>query len=109
MASFSTNSGDPDQTPHSAVSDLGLLCLQLTLFGVSRLQWVNALHLASRQHFEIVFLFFFQKSGSDISCKLLPLKTICMKCQILFSGKNKKNITNLLNAELAKSVVNFNV
>ena len=28
-----------------------------------------------------------------------------MKCQIMFSGKNKKNITNLLSAELAKRVV----
>ena len=28
-----------------------------------------------------------------------------MKSQILFSGKNKKNITNLSSAELAKSVV----
>ena len=28
-----------------------------------------------------------------------------MKCQIRFSGKNKKNITNLLSAELAKRVV----
>ena len=28
-----------------------------------------------------------------------------MKCQILFSGKNKKNITNLSSAELAKREV----
>ena len=28
-----------------------------------------------------------------------------MKCQILFSGKNKKNIINLLSAELAQRVV----
>ena len=28
-----------------------------------------------------------------------------MKCQILFSGKNKKNITNLLSAELVQRVV----
>ena len=27
-----------------------------------------------------------------------------MKCQNLFSGKNKKNIINLLSAELAKRV-----
>ena len=42
----------------------------------------------SRQHFEICFLFS-QESGFDISCKLSQ-ETICMKCQILFSGKNKK-------------------
>ena len=37
-----------------------------------------------------------------ISCKLSPLETICMRSQILFSGKNKKNITNLSSAELAR-------
>ena len=29
-----------------------------------------------------------------------------MKCQILFSGENKKNIANLSSAELAKTVAN---
>ena len=33
------------------------------------------------------------------------LQMICMKCQILFSGENKKNLNNLLSAELAKRVV----
>ena len=27
-----------------------------------------------------------------MSCKLSPLETICMKCLILFPGKNKKSI-----------------
>ena len=31
-----------------------------------------------------------------------------MKCQILFSEKNKKNITNLSSAELAQKVVTLN-
>ena len=31
--------------------------------------------------------------------------TICIKCQILFSGKNKKRIINLSSAELAHTVV----
>ena len=34
------------------------------------------------------------KIGSDISCKLSPEKTICMKYQSLISGKNKENISN---------------
>ena len=34
-------SEDPDQMLHSAASDLGLHCLQITLLGVSRLQWVK--------------------------------------------------------------------
>ena len=31
MAKLFANSGDPDQTLHSAASDLGLHCLQITL------------------------------------------------------------------------------
>ena len=36
-----------------------------------------------------------RKTEFDTLCKLSPLETICMKCQILFSGKNKKNNTNV--------------
>ena len=39
MAKIFANSGDPDQMPHSKVSDLGLHCLPITLLKVSRLQW----------------------------------------------------------------------
>ena len=31
-----------------------------------------------------------QNIGFDISCKLSPEEKICMKCDILYSGKNKK-------------------
>ena len=41
MAKLFVNSGDPEQTPHSAASDLGLHCLPITLLGVSRLHWVK--------------------------------------------------------------------
>ena len=41
MAKLFANSGDPDQTPRSAASDLGLHCLPNTLLRVSRLQWVK--------------------------------------------------------------------
>ena len=43
----------------------------------------------SRRHIEI-FSSFSQKTRFDISCKWSPMETICMKCQILFSRKNKK-------------------
>ena len=33
------------------------------------------------------------------------METICMNCQILFSRKNKKNVTSLSSAELASRVV----
>ena len=50
------------------------------------------LHKISNSVFweKLVKSFFFLKTGFDISCKYLPMETICMKCQILFSGKNKK-------------------
>ena len=35
MVKLFANNGDPDQTPHSAASDLGLHCLQITLLVVS--------------------------------------------------------------------------
>ena len=35
--------------------------------------------------------YFSQKIGIDISCTLFPMETICIKCQCLLSGKNKKN------------------
>ena len=41
MAKLFANSGDPDQTPQNAASDLGLHFLPITLLGVSRLQWIN--------------------------------------------------------------------
>ena len=41
MVELFANSGDPDQMPHSAASDLGLHCLPITLLGVSRLHLVN--------------------------------------------------------------------
>ena len=53
----------------------------------------------------MLFVLIFQKSEYDVSCKLSPMETICMKCQIMFSGKNKKNIINLSSAELAQRVV----
>ena len=44
MVKLFANSGDPDQTPRSAASDLGLHCLPITLLEVSRLQWVKQEH-----------------------------------------------------------------
>ena len=41
MVEVFANSEDPEQTPCSAASDLGLHCLPITLLRVSRLQWVN--------------------------------------------------------------------
>ena len=35
---------EPDQTPCSVMSDLGLLCLPIALLGVSRLQWFTVFY-----------------------------------------------------------------
>ena len=55
----------------------------------------------SRQHFEIFFLYFSENR--------FLIKTICMKCQILFKGQNKTNVTNLSTAELAERVVRIKI
>ena len=39
--SVQANSGDPDQTPRSAASDLGLCCLPVSRKKDARLIWVN--------------------------------------------------------------------
>ena len=44
MVELFANSGDLDQMPYSAASDMGLHCLPITLLGVTRLQWDNELH-----------------------------------------------------------------
>ena len=44
MAKLFANRGDPDQTPRSAASDLGLHCLQLSFYGspdYNRLEWTS--------------------------------------------------------------------
>ena len=53
----------------------------------------------------IVFLFS-EKTGFGISCKSSQLESICVKCQILFSRKIRKNNINLSSVELAQRVVN---
>ena len=46
----------------------------------------------SRQHFEIFLLFFLE---NRIWHYMQIVSLVCMKCQILFSRKDKKNMTNL--------------
>ena len=41
MLVVSANSVDPDQTPHSAASDLGLHCLPMSHLWDARHKWVN--------------------------------------------------------------------
>ena len=41
MSELKANSVDPDQTPRSAASDLGLYCLPVSLLRDTRLKWVN--------------------------------------------------------------------
>ena len=56
MAKLLANSGDPDQTPHSAASDLGLHCLPVTLLRVSRLQWVKGKYVMGTHYRSVFFL-----------------------------------------------------
>ena len=59
---------------------------------------------------KMIFFFFnfFQKIGFDISSKLSPRETICMKCQIPFSGENKKNISKCHLLKFLPSMLSIN-
>ena len=59
-------------------------CLQKFLLSMQCIKLNNKLM--------ILFSYFSMKIGFDISCKLLPQETICMKWHSLFSGKIRKNI-----------------
>ena len=58
MAKLFANSGDPDQMPRSAASDLDLHCLPFTLLRVSRLQWVKGICLLIRLNTIDLFSYF---------------------------------------------------
>ena len=65
------NSGDPDQMPCSAASDLCLHCLPVTLLGVSRLQWVKEEYLVI-----ILGIIFFPDLHKNICCGY-SLEALC--------------------------------
>ena len=44
MVELFAHSGDPEKTPRSAASDLGLHCLPVTRLEESSIQWVNIYH-----------------------------------------------------------------
>ena len=61
MVKLFANSGDPDQTPRSAASDLGLHCFQVTRLRVSSLKRVNQLmpvdYSTSISNLKVVFFY----------------------------------------------------
>ena len=86
---------------------INTLCLKKRLIWSNEKYVITTYHTIgrfSRRQTGDLFSYFSYKIGSDTSCKLSPNETICMKCQILFSKNNKKNIS-LSSAEFAKSVI----
>ena len=74
---------------------VGLICrLELTL------NVYHSLDISADDKFVtfVVFFIFFKKTGFDISCKLSPVETICMNCQICFLEK----VRNILECCLLK-------
>ena len=49
VAEVNANSVDPDQTPRSAASDLGLYCLPMSLLWDARLKWVKVRYTKQSQ------------------------------------------------------------
>ena len=57
VSELNAKSVDPDQTPRSAASDLGLLCLQMHLLSNAKLKWAYS----ADDKLAIFFLFFIEK------------------------------------------------
>ena len=52
-----------------------------------------------------IYFFVSQETGFDISYSLSSVETSCMKCLILFPGKNKKNIISVSPVKFAQRVI----
>ena len=63
-------------------------------------------NLLSRHEISDIFLIFPRNQNLTFHANCLHLDTICMKCQILLSGKNKKKYHQIA-AEFAHRVVKF--
>ena len=63
MAKLFAKTGDPYQTPHSAIFDLGLHCVPIILLGL-RLKWVNFIQRFSIEEGFLDNFFFFFSHGN---------------------------------------------
>ena len=91
MVELFANNGDPDQTPRSVASDLGLIwvcTVAITLLGVSRLQWVNRF-----SEFSCVFSF----SLKLLLCHLYQIECLTLKAPRKTASKNIVCLCHLLN------------
>ena len=80
MVELFKSSRDPDQTPRSVASDLGLHCVPVTRLGASSLQWVNDIefYIAETEHWSHIFSSrdhdtYFQKKVANSACQLFIL------------------------------------
>ena len=71
MPVINANSVDPDQTPRSAVSDLGLHCLPMSHFWDARHKWVNTSKLCLHNPFMPSKLFYHNYLDGSISNRRL--------------------------------------
>ena len=62
----------------------------------------------SDKHCILTISCFSQKTGFEISCKLPSVETVCNEYQILFSGKNKKNISKCRLLKIFPKVLSIN-
>ena len=67
----------------------------------------SANHSCSRQHFETFIFYFTDKTSLDISCESSSKQMIHMKCQDLFSLKNKTHIKKIENVVCCKFAWRF--
>ena len=83
MSDLDANSVDPDQTPHSAVSDLGLYCLQMPILRDARLKWVKFKGNSRQTLFLHKSVYCNIIEFCDFNAYVEPIFSLCCKFQII--------------------------
>ena len=86
MVKLFANSGDPDQMPHSALSDLGLHYLPVTLLWVSQLQWVKELSRLDLHCSQRYLSWAVGIKGLNLTSHLVWICTVCKDVYIGLQG-----------------------
>ena len=99
MVELFANSGDADQTPRSAASDLGLHCLPITLLGISKLHGLSKLspEISMTTHFEkgVKILSVLSSVNSSSACKNSRQYTLVYILKVTaYKAASSKNVSS---------------
>ena len=100
VSSFSLKYGDKIKNTQKATQNLNVMRVK---WKYSKTQMKSRLELCTLCKIFSIFFSFFPRNAN--SCKSVAIGDNFMKCWILYSGKNKKNIISLSSAEFAQRLV----